>query len=214
MQAWAGFAGAAAVVWVGVRTRNAFNLWLKQKQTERRLDVAERAILVVYKAEDVFKSIRSPMSSGGEVERVKESLENAFRDSGGVPHDRRRTLEIAQTALLRVDEHGDFWTEYLALRPVVRAFFGSDYAKAYAKIGEARGKIIAAAQVYGRLEPAAEEQDRAAAREARNKWEAIFWSGWAEAIDKPDEIADLLKDVVTQTEAVVQPLLATESATL
>lgn len=209
MQAWAGFAGVAAVVWVALRSRDVFETWLRQKQTERRLDVAEKLLFLVYKAEDVFNGVRSPASFGDEIARVRETLERSFPD--GVPENRRHTLEIGQTILSRVQDQGEFWAEYLALRPQVRAYFGQAYADEYAKIWMVRAKIVAAAGAYGRIDPLVEDRDPARAQDRRDRWEAVFWDGWAEAIDSPDEIKDLLGDVKTKTEEVVQPLLATTS---
>jgi hypothetical protein len=209
MQAWAGFAGVGAVVWVALRSRDVFDTWLQQKQTERRLDVAEKLLFLVYKAEDVFNSIRSPASFGSEVERVHETINRSFPQ--GVPESRRQNLEIGQTILIRIQDHGDFWAEYLALRPQVRAYFGQAYADKYGNIWTARAKIIAAAGSYGRIDPTFEERDPERAQERRDHWEAVFWDGWAEAIDSPDEIRDLLAEVKIKTEEVVQPLLATKS---
>lgn len=211
MQAWAGFAGVGAVLWVAHKSRSAFDDWLKQKQTERRLDVAEKALLIVYRAEDVIKNIRNPGSFGHEIERAKESLERSFANEGGVPERRRANLEIAQIALQRINDHGDFWSEYLALRPQIRAYFGTGYSSEYEKIWVARTKILVAAQAYGRADPAREERDQRGADERRDKWEATFWDGWADAIEKPDEVAELLKQAVERTEQIVQPLLDTAS---
>lgn len=207
MQAWAGFAGVGAVIWAALRGQSAFATWLQQKQTERRLDVAEKLLFLVYKAEDVFTGIRSPFSLPEEVQRAREVLQRAFSD--GVPDLRRHNLEIAQTILNRVNDHGDFWSEYRSLRPQVRAYFGQGYADTYAKIWTARGKIVAAASSYGRINPSTEERNWEQAGIRRDRLEAIFWDGWADAADQSDEIKDLISATIAATETVVQPLLAT-----
>lgn len=200
MQAWAGFANAAVILWAAYFGSTKFKDWLLQRQTERKIEAAERLLSIVYRAPDVFTSIRSPMSSGGEVEAVTATLVASYSGFEGLEGGKKSRLKTAQTALSRMAHHADFWDEVSNSLPTARTYFGQEMEAQLRKILQQRQNIWASTQVYPDVTYASDKK-------LYYQCESDFWWGVGKANGAVDRIGDALKEVVAASEELLLPLL-------
>lgn len=200
MQAWAGFAGAAAVLWVGLKGADTYRLWLRQKQTERRIAVAERVLTLTYRLKRAFTAIRSPGSFGHEHAAAEELLKG--RDSYiimGAAQKKRAVL--SQIILTRVRSYKDDWDELFACLPLARAFFGQPIENALEELWKQQVAISVSAEMYWDEQP-----DSAFKR----KLEADFWEGFSDRRIAEDDVGKNIKEAVELIERAMLPVLASE----
>lgn len=200
MQAWAGFAGAGAVLWVGLKGADTYRLWLRQKQTERRIAVAERILTLTYRLKRAFTAIRSPGSFGYEHAAAEELLKE--HDSYAVMEtDQKKRAQLSQIILTRVRSYKDDWDELFACLPLARAFFGQPIEDALEKLWKQQVSISVSAEMYWDDQP-----DPAFKR----KLEADFWEGFSDRRIAEDEVGKNIKDAVAIIENAMIPMLASE----
>ena len=210
MQAWAGFAGALAVLWVASKGSEAFRIWLHQKQTERRIEYGEKILSLIYKSSDVFKSIRSPGSFGSEIADVEEKLRSSYEGYEELPEGKRRRLQISQTVISRIFSQKEFWAEFWELTPMARVYFGKNFEEQFRTIWKQRAKIYSAASAYSQLDDERGRQEKDPYLEEKNKFEAIFWEGWANAIEREDMVEIELGKLLLESEKIILPILISE----
>lgn len=186
--------------WGGGVATNTYKSWLKQKKAERRLQVAEEAMAVVYKSADVFSGIRNPGSMNSEAEAATQRLTDAISDFAQKPEAVRHRYITAQVALDRVAASKEFWDEYWKLLPAIKMYFGDNFDGEFRKIWAARAKIVSGAHSYSRLNPELNP-------DLNDRIEGYFWEGWAEATNRPDEIGAALAELKTAAEETIFPLL-------
>lgn len=204
MQAWAGFAGAIALVaaaWIGSHT---FGSWLRQRQTERQLDAGERILTLVYRAQDVFRTIRSPAQWPDEIDKAEQSLQEGYPNLELEPEEKRRRLRLAQIMLARIADKNEYWKEFWELVPIARVHFGEEFEQTLRTIWVQRARISSAAMTYPNIDP---ERNL----EFYRRCEDDFWDGVGHA-GGPDEIAAALEDLVAQANAVILPTLRPPAA--
>jgi hypothetical protein len=196
MQAWAGFAGAGAVVWA---TYFGLSTFAKQRQIERRIAAAERIMTFTYKAKRAFPSIRNAGSFGYEHEAAKEKLRASFQGFDALPDWKQKRLSIGQVTLDRLGAAKDLWAELFECLPLARAFFGSSCEEKVHAVWELRARVSTSAQTYGTLDPSGNEK-------LNSRCEADIWEGWAD--EDSQSVTKGLAEVVTYMESSVLPHIA------
>ncbi len=200
MQAWAGFAGAGAVLWVGLKGADTYRLWLLQKQTERRIAVAERILTLTYRLKRAFTAIRSPASFGHEHAAAEGILKD--QDSYAVMgSDQKKRAQLSQIILTRIRSYKDDWDELFACLPLARAFFGQPIEEALEKLWRQQVSISVSAEMYWDDQP---DPD------FKKKLESDFWEGFSERRIEADEVGKNIKDAVAVIESAMLPVLASE----
>ncbi len=124
------FAGILAVIW---GTLYGANTWRKQKQAERRLEIAERILTATYKGRSSLAYVRSPLMLAYELNAAEEKLKE---DKGWLnqTEGRRKRLITAQAYYNRLNRTRD---EQIALDeclPMARALFSEILEKAIEKL--------------------------------------------------------------------------------
>lgn len=195
-QAAAGFAGVGAVIWAANKGAQSFENWLLQKQTERKLDVADRLLGVVYRLERVFPSVRSPAVLAWESEQAEQKLKQDFPDFDQYTKAEQQRFRTAQVVLLRLSGHKSDWDNLEDVTPSAKAYFGEDMKQALEKFRQALTRIQVSAQMYPKAEG-----------DLSSKMEADFWSHWGEVAHGKDEVGDLVKTGVTDSELILLPVL-------
>lgn len=201
-QAVAGLSGAGAVIWAANKGAATFGTWLQQKQTERRIDVADRLLTLVYKLERTFPGIRSPATYGWESDAAREKLRADRPGFDNEPEDQRRRLEMAQVVITRVASQQAIWDELSAALPTAKAYFGDDFKNVLEGFWRAAVRIRVAGLAY----PDAPDRDRA------SRLEGDFWEEWGEVAHGEDPVGAMVKAAVTQSEAVLVPILRSHIA--
>jgi hypothetical protein len=206
MQAYAGFAGAGAVVYAAMRGGNSFDSWLRQRIRERRIAVGERILTAAYKAKDAFPSIRSPGQFGYEVMAARKKLEEEYDNFNLETEGKRGRLETAQVVLSRISSHADIWRELYECLPLSRALFGASVEDEIRKLLGARHKLSVSAQMYPETDPHAN-------RDFYERIQSDVWEGWADTFERPDEINNVVAGAVARIEELVLPTLSEAGAT-
>lgn len=200
MQAWAGFAGAGAVLWVGLKGADTYRLWLLQKQTERRIAVAERILTLTYRLKRAFTAIRSPGSFGHEHAAAEELLKDQdIYDR--MTAEQKRKAQISQIILTRIRSYKEDWDELFACLPLARAFFGLPVESALEKFWKQQVAVSVSAEMYW---------DEQSDSEFRKKLEADFWEGFSDRRIAADEVGRNIQEAVDAIEAAMLPVLASE----
>jgi hypothetical protein len=135
-QAFAGFAGAFAVIWAAEVARKTFGASLERKKAEAAFDLARRAVEFAAQTSSIYSSIRSPFGYSGEGESREKSL-------GELPEE-SKSLNKIFVMRERINFHKEFWETGIKLQWELEAVFGASYAKAVREILSKRMTLILA----------------------------------------------------------------------
>ena len=117
---------AIAIAFAAYIGRNTFSDWKRQKQEERRLEIAERTLTLAYRLRYDFHSVRSPLIDQHELDEAESVLR---QDSGDWWDQQSEALKqrarTAQAIMNRLRRHRDDWQKIWELKPLALAFFGS-----------------------------------------------------------------------------------------
>jgi len=202
MQAWAGFAGAGAVVWVARLGASSFELWLKQQQTQRKISAGERILTVVYRAKDAIDAMRSPMQIGHEISAAEKRLLQSYEGFDHLSDAQKRKVTTAQVVLDRANAHNEIWAELFACLPLARAFFGKEMDENIRQIWKQRARVLVSS------ESAVDVPDD---HEFLTQCKDDIWEGWAEAGGRPDRVAKALADAVGVAESRILPVISPDA---
>jgi hypothetical protein len=207
MQAWAGFAGAAAVAFAAKVGSNTYKTWLKQMQTERSLHAAEQVLTVVYKARSAIENVRAAFMPGYELDAAERKLTEGLGDQlKSVSDAQRQKLITAQAILLRIARYNETWDELPASMALAFAFLGANVEASLKLLYQQVIIIQAAAETYGKhreIEGNAEDRDFVIGLRRD------MWGAWG---DDKDRVGDAVAKAVADIEAVVRPILRSEAA--
>lgn len=201
MQAFAGFAAAAAVVYAAHRGSSSFDQWLRQKQTERKIAAGERILTIAYKAKDAFPAIRSPLHSAYELAAAEEKLKT-HPEYAQKTKEHQGRLQAAQVIFDRMNSHSTVWQETFECLPVARAFYGPQMEEQLLAILRTRRSLEVSAQMY----PSHGERSD----EFSGKLSRDLWAGLSQADDKPDEIANKIGAAVEYCETHILPVITND----
>lgn len=201
MQAWATFAGAAAVLiaaWIGSAR---FSEWLRQQQTTRQMDAGERVLTLVYRLKRTFHSVRSSGVSGGELARAEAKLTADYPGYGGLRADHQRRLKTSQVVLTRIAGSEAEWTEFFAVLPIAKAYFGDDVELHLDRLWKQHVAVQVSAEMYG---------DPNVTRDEARDYEADFWEGHGGTRKARDKVGAEIASAVSDIEVRLLPLLRSE----
>ena len=66
--------GAGAVIYAAHKGSDTFKQWRRQKNEERRIDLAEQVLTLAYKLKRAIEGIRSPIMMANEIVEVEALL--------------------------------------------------------------------------------------------------------------------------------------------
>jgi hypothetical protein len=202
-QAVAGLAGAGAVIYAARIGAATFDVWLKQRQTERRIAAAERILSLAYRFQRVFPSVRNPALFQGEMEAAEKLLQEGDPAFLHAPDAKRRLMVSAQVYVSRLHSHCDDWEQLFACLPLARAYFGRELEEALNSFWVQRCAIHGSAQMYAELD----ELDRP----LRDQVEGDLWEGWNSGRKVKDPISIAIASAMSVLEARLLPILGTPS---
>ncbi|MEZ5971821.1 MAG: hypothetical protein R3C31_08465 [Hyphomonadaceae bacterium] len=205
MQAYAGFAGASAVVYAAARGGSSFDSWLRQKIRERKMAIGERVLTAVYKAKDAFPAIRSALHFGQELAAAEKKLEETYENYNLETNGKKQKLKTAQVIFDRMSSYTDTWKELYECLPIARAMFGAPLEEAIRDILKQRHHLSVSAQMYPDTDPHSD-------KDFYQSINADIWEGTAQAYKKPDNITTGVASAVERAEAIVLPALSESTA--
>ncbi len=204
MQAWAGFAQAAAIAFAAIKAADVFAVWRRQRIEERRLHHAEQALTLVYRLQAALEHIRAPMHLPHELSSARQKLENNYEGFNLLPANKQSSLDTTQVILDRITYHKDDWNKLNEIIPVCSAFFGQDVKEQLDIFWRKRNSVQIHAEAYGRgMGP-----DEA----FQKKVMAHIWLGYSEGSDEADPVKVEIEQAVSKLEAALLPILRDEGA--
>jgi hypothetical protein len=200
MQAWAGFAAAAAVAFAAWLGRKTYSDWLSEKQTERKMVVGEQVLKVCLEAESIFQQIRSEFSFDHESAEVEAKIDAEPERFVVRDDDHKRRLITANMIMERMNQSRDFFESYFECLPLVRIYFGQAASTEFKKIWRTRAEIETALRMYASIRRISErDADRLL------RYEEVFYQG------EDDTINVRISELIEYFEALVSPLLTSGS---
>ena len=169
-------AGAGSIIGAALLGKKAASNFREQKQAEREMEFAERALAVAYKLQSAFDAIRSPMSSASDL----ESAEGELKDQDWFVHlanGRKKQTIQANVFFQRVRHFEEDFDEALALVPFVRAYFGNAAGEALTDIVHCRRLVTVYAEAYAKND----FNDKSHTETIQ----AHIWRGWTSNDDDP-----------------------------
>lgn len=195
MQAWAGFAGAAAVVAVAKIGASTF---LKERQLERKIAAADRLMTFVYKVKRAFPGIRNNGVFWAESAAAKERLKASQTDYDSWAEEKKQRYEIAQIILDRLQANKALWAELFECLPYARAYFGPECEQHVDRVWQIYNMILSRANMFAKItadNPKSDEYEDVILEASEN-----------------DEINTKLGEVVIYFETHVLPTIASRPA--
>jgi hypothetical protein len=202
-QAIATLLGAMAVIAAAKIGSARFGDWLRQQQTSRRIDAAERVLTLVYRLKRVFSSIRSPGVFGAEASRAEQRLQDVYAGFANMNPDQKRRLVTCQVVLSRLGSHESEWTELFECLPIAKAHFGAAVEEELERLWQQNVAVQVAAQEYG---------DGDLSPDQRREFEADLWEGFGGARLDRDRVKAELESAMARIEASLLPLLRSDIA--
>ena len=207
--------GAIAVLIAAGVGRSTFEAWKRQRIEERRIELAETALILAYKIQDAMSIIRSPMTMGNESDAAEQTLRENGVLNDNTDQDQLHYLKIAQVIINRMRAKAPLYDELAELRPRVRTIFNQETEAHLATLWMEMAKVRAAAIQYARLgrDRYHTEALAAEAMQRRLRLEAKIWED-SEFGDDGEPIEDATKkavsDAVTALAATFRPQLEVE----
>jgi hypothetical protein len=198
MQAWAGFAGVIAVIYAAKTGAATFQSWLKQRQTERRIHTAERALDVAYRLKRAFDAIRSPGYMGSAGPSAEQQLQANYPGFADLGEDQRGRLIWAQVILTRIHSFQRDWDALFECLPLAKAHFGDGVEAALNQLWQQQAIVNSATMSYGQPN---------IAPEFRASMEDRMWDGAG-----ANAVGTAVAAAVTQLEQILLPVLRSEVA--
>jgi hypothetical protein len=204
MQAWAGFAGAGAVVYAAYVGGKTYKTWLLQKQTERKLHAAEQVLTAVYKARSALENVRAGFMPAYELEAAERKLVEGLGDEfKAVSETQRQNIITAQAMLMRIARYHDTWDELPANMALAFAFLDTSVEASLKLLFRQVIIIQSSAETFAKHhEIEGDGEDRKFVIGLRRD----LWGG----MDENDRVGAAIMKAVTDIEAVVRPLLRSD----
>lgn len=204
--------GAGAVIYAAHKGADTFKQWRRQKNEERRIELAEQVLTLAYKLRRALEGIRSPAMFGAEMNEVYDELRKNGVINDQTPEGHKGILATAQATLSRSNASKPLWDALLDTMPTAKAVFGDDVERALNEFWTQRNCIIIAAQRYARFI----HQSTARTKEVQERQfkrlddvEAIIWFGGGE--DGVDAVANLIEAAVKSLEAILLPIIRSDT---
>ncbi|EPR14165.1 hypothetical protein M527_12780 [Sphingobium indicum IP26] len=193
--------GALAVIYAAHKGSDTFKQWRRQKNEERRIELAEQVLTLAYKLRRAIEGIRSPAMWGAEQNEVYDELRKNGVIDDQTPEGHKGILATAQATISRSNAQKALWDALLDTMPTAKAVFGDEVENALNEIWKQRSRIITAAQRYARFihqttphtEEAREKQFK-----KQDEIEAVIWFGGD--ADGVDAVANSINGAIKSLE--------------
>lgn len=198
MQAWAGFAGAGAVVFATIKGTGSFRNWLRQKSFERRIEEGQNVLTVLYRARNAFADIRSGFSISTPATEAK--LRELRSDYDSLSVAQRHRLAVSRFILEKINSYRDLWTDYARCLPVAQAVFGAEMSEHLSEIQRAHAAVWTYAEEYG--DPNSEPD-----RELDQDCQLYMYEGTSRRKKVTDPVKSKIEAAIMYAESVILPIL-------
>lgn len=179
--------------------------WRGERVETRQFELAEQALALMYRAQEVFDYIRSPGSFGHEGQsRIPQNEDET--------QEEKKERDYNFVPMERINNEQEFFKKVIDIRPGIKAIFGEEKSEPLDKILELRSNIILAARMLSRERmPLHFRTDEQFQRhlEKQEEYECVIWKNYAKAIDEnnPDPIDAPLEEAKGDLIKIVGPLI-------
>lgn len=153
--------------------------WREERIDQRRFELAEQYLALVYEARNVFDSVRSAFGTVGEGStRVPQDANES--------EDEKRERDYNFVPIERVNQFADYFSEIAKIRPSLMAVFGENSIQPLETILDQRTRIVIAARILSRALSRTHfrtEEDDQRNLEQIEANQMIIWKGYAQAVD-------------------------------
>jgi hypothetical protein len=123
MQAWAAFASAGAIIYAAHKGSATLRAWKRQKLEERRMDAAERVLIVAYRVRGALIDVRRPGIGAIEDIQAEQTL-RASKFWEGLNSAQKERHRASEVTTRRLAAYKSTWEAILEIAPIARAYFG------------------------------------------------------------------------------------------
>ena len=188
---------AFAILLAGLLGRQAAANFRRQKQAEREIEHAEKALAAAYKIESALSTIRSPLTTGSESSESSAELDE-FEWFKMLSDNEKSKKTQSNVFYRRIRYFQDDFDSAIAVLPFVKAYFGNEADRALRDLIHCRHTIRVYADAYAR--------DRMHDHDYSLKIESFIWEG-AEVEDGMDPIGKRVRLDLKALEAVLLPVI-------
>ena len=188
--------GAVAIILAAILGRVAVASVRRQKQVERQIEHAEKALTAAYQLQAAASTIRSPLSTSTELSSSREELEATEWFDRLTEGQKDRTVQ-SNIFYQRIRHFEDVYNSALAVRPFVKAYFGDEADEAFRKLIHARQSVRVYADAYARDEGHDPKFSR--------KIESYIWEG--AVVNGEDPIASEVGNAIKILESKLLPVI-------
>lgn len=154
---------AIAIAFAAYIGRNTFSDWKRQKQEERRIEVAERTLTLAYRLRYDFHSVRTPLIDQNELDEADSVLRQDSGDWWDQQSDElKRRARTAQAIMNRLRRHHDDWQKIWELKPLALAFFGTAAEQHLDQFWQQYRSLLLDAESYADLSGRGDESSKLA----------------------------------------------------
>lgn len=201
MSGWAAWAGVAAVV---IGARKAFDTYKRQKQEDRRIEVAESVLVTAYEVRAAIEGVRGPMHFPAELERAGEDLRSNGVKTEGMDENQLVRLKTAQLVLNRIKDSQPIWNKVPEIMPRAKAVFGDAVEGHLRNELYQMNRVRAAALGYAR--------DEGRVRERTQGYEEAIWDMDDRENPDPKSIGSKVNEAIAALEAILLPVIRSEAS--
>jgi hypothetical protein len=202
MQAWAGFAQAAVILFVGIKGATAFDVWRRQKIEERRMDAAERILTLAYRVRRALSSIRHPMMWAAALEAAKKTRIEKGDAPGTLDQGEGKNRVYAQATLDRINAFSAEWDEMAAITPIAAALFGPKLETDLERLWRQRNIVAGAAEDYA--------EDDGSDRDHTRRIRADLWENLGTRNKDEDKVSIEVAAAISDIEGTLLPVIRAE----
>lgn len=200
--------GALAVIYAAHKGSDTFKLWRRQKNEERRIELAEQVMTLAYRLRRAIEGVRAEGMLPAENAEVHELLRSTGVINDQTPLETVGKLVIAQGVMSRSNAQRALWDTLLDTMPAAKAIFGDAAETALNEFWKQRNRILVAANSYATLAnqaPPRTEEREGQQNARRDRLEAIIWLGGG--ADGVDAVAALVDDAIKSLEGMLLPII-------
>ena len=187
---------------------DTFKQWRRQKNEERRIELAEQVMTLAYRLRRAIEGLRAEGMQPAENAEVHELLRSTGVINDQTPLEGVGKLVIAQGVMSRSNAQRALWDRLLDTMPAAKAIFGDSAETALNEFWKQRNRILVAASSYATLAsqaPARTEEREAQQDARRDRLEAIIWLGGG--ADGVDAVANLVNNAIKSLEDMLLPII-------
>lgn len=199
MSGWAAFAGVGAVLYAAHKASDTFAAFRRQKQEDRRIEVAERILTIAYNVRRSIKEVRHPLHGPSDLDRAGEELKKQGFVIDVMDENEVNKLKTAQVVLNRVVAERATWDTVMEAMPTAKAIFGDAVEARLENLLKEVRQIRVAAAGYAR--------DKGADPDRTQRYATLIWDMDDPEDKEADNPTNRLNREIGRLEAELLPVI-------